>query len=170
MATIPSMLKSSQTNIFDYGFDKNLTRPLRETAANTYNEFTNPGQILEGTFNKIKSIIVSDEFVINDGVALGLRMTYKKVVLADDATIDVSLMIGFTHGLVDVMTANVAGTFFIEGGDNVATVVDDPKTSLAATDIDTKLCLFSAGSGAYTLKNRLGGPSKTIHLFYRGLP
>lgn len=94
-----------------------------------------------------------------------------EVTLADEASVDIKTLLGGTAsnlGILNVTTAgNISsfGEFYISGAGD--TVQLDAYKAASATDADGYTCVYSTGSGAYSLKNRLGS-TVTYLVTYKG--
>ena len=84
----------------------------------------------------------------------------RSVTLADDAEVSLTTLFGKSlscANLFTVTSTNAVGAFIIvytSGSANAVTLVSGLNHSI--TNEDAKLCIYSAGSGVYNLKNRLG--------------
>jgi hypothetical protein len=101
---------------------------------------------------------------------VGIVVT-KEVVLADDASVSVGTLLGAstrTFGDISITTVSGANGCIqarLNGGSNVVSLLSG--YSHDNSDTDGKLCVIAAGSGAYTIKNRLGA-SSTFQVVYTG--
>jgi len=88
--------------------------------------------------------------------------------MADDASIALETYITSNSGILFVIASEnlAAGSFFIQGGGNAVTIINDSKTNLSITDVDGKVCVIPDGDSTYTLKNRLGGAYQIRFMFF----
>lgn len=82
------------------------------------------------------------------------------VTINDEASIALEDYISSMTGIlwtVETTQASAVGSFFLRGGVDSVTKINDPLDVLDVADTDGKLCCLADGDGTYTLKNRLGG-------------
>lgn len=94
-----------------------------------------------------------------------------QVTLADTTSTPLTpLCAGGVYGSLKIIASagNVFGEVFIQGGMNSVIQISDLNSNIATTDTAANLCVISAGSAAYTLKNRLGA-SVTVTLRFFGI-
>lgn len=85
--------------------------------------------------------------------------TAVELVLADGASMSVQTLFGASTrnlGRLQVAASNLTGIdVMLHGGTNIVATLS-PGLSAATADTAAKLCVYSAGSGAYLIKNNTG--------------
>ena len=98
----------------------------------------------------------------------------QQINLANGASIDVRSTLGLSNypfGMLEIicLESNFAhGAFSLIGTNDTSSLLYGSTTYLATSDTASKLCVYSSGSGDYSIKNNLGG-SRAILLIWKGL-
>lgn len=91
-----------------------------------------------------------------------------EVTLANDASLPLSpYCLGGSYGSLRMVstTGPVFGEVWIQGASNNVVEISDQGAKISNTDSAGQLCILSAGSGAYNIKNRLGSTAAITLIF-----
>lgn len=91
-----------------------------------------------------------------------------QVSLDDDESVDINTLLegtAATSGRLEIYYAGNDGFVdaYLQGGANDVVLISNRYG--AKTDSDGSLCVFSAGGGAYTLKNRFGAAATFLYIY-----
>jgi hypothetical protein len=99
------------------------------------------------------------------------RWSIFDLTIADDASVSLTTMTGGANAgtlwMVNNDGVDVSGAVLVRGGLDQAVEIYDLFTTIMTTDTDGSFCVFPAGSGAYTLRNRRGS-SQTFGFMFMG--
>lgn len=125
--------------------------------------------VLEGTGGT--SIVMKASLGIVARVANTSKESIGQVTIADGSTVALStLCAGGAYGSLKIIAVagNIFGEVLIQGGLNSVTQISDLSSNISTTDTAGQLCVLAAGSGAYSIKNRIGA-SVTLVVRFMGL-